>query len=646
MSSVDTVLSSISPVSLVLKISSSDPNLNDDEVVDDKKTIDNVEEENSREFEGIFKLDSFDWADEVNETCPVPHAIVENRTRNQPCINKMEQGLNISNVDHVEHLSPGIISEEREEDQASNMGDVGKTCQLFTALDLDSVTTLPKSAYISEWLDLAAPYEQQQAAFLNGSEWLHQVEPREGDVQKNPTWSLEEATKAYENACASDTNKSILRHFIPEDSYSETLEAFKSYPPQQQTAEMWVFVAAVFDWEHMANASNQLRLLGLYEHKPLQRSESFSTWQEKTFPGDKKLVIEENLCDARAISTDDPCSESRELLPLHHLSFLGQMISEKSYTPPEVSLWFAVLSWRKPSFNPLSRQGVLVSQAAKLIDPFLYYGPEDFLDLIGTEQINAVTGLVQKMYLPVGAWVRDNYDEDEHIPRSTGNKDDYWDNRNLDFEQMQKPCVVLPDDHDMLFNSGDASYLLNQRVFKGKQFPGYVPSKLSLMETVDHIAAVEDNEAIYRYGSPCPSDTSSEGFQESFAVEQEWTTFITSCKEFIASDDTDSEISCANPVYALVQETEDPQADLSLPSESSSSSTSTPTLDSSPPPDSSQSMDSSLQIDSSPAIIGDLLSNTKETEVEPALQQTRAGTWEIAALAGFSFLLGIHYLMN
>ena len=81
----------------------------------------------------------------------------------------------------------------------------------------------------------------------------------------------------------------------------------------------------------------------------------------------------------------------------------------------EVSLWLTQTN-HKRIFPRFLRQEVIRAQATKWIDPFVYLGPPDVLELSGTELRNAVVAQVCRSYAGQGIWLDDSYDGDDQVP--------------------------------------------------------------------------------------------------------------------------------------------------------------------------------------------------------------------------------------
>lgn len=171
----------------------------------------------------------------------------------------------------------------------------------------------------------------------------------------------------------------------------------------------------------------------------------------------------------------------------HHLNFLGNPVYHKSSTPPEVSLWLVVRALEKPVFHPFSRQGVINSQATKLIDPFIYSGSVDLLQTSGGKLRDVVTGLVHKTYNGQGTWRFDRYDWDETKPRNSQfDKGEVYKCKN-NLSALQKPHWMSRDDcEDTIVNDGKGSF--PPKPFRSNPDEAFTPtpSKLCFVESADY----------------------------------------------------------------------------------------------------------------------------------------------------------------
>lgn len=379
-----------------------------------------------------------------------------------------------------------MVDEEENEVSSTTEENDGEMSQLVAALDIQYPGTLSKPTYISQWLDLAASEIQQESLMTEPDEKDEGHQGNEGERGSDiSVVKLEQIAEKYEIVSKSHDDKPLLRHFIPEDVQSEVNAYYYALPPERQNLQGWIFATNVIDWKYMAFFSKQLRLLGLYKHVPLQQADSFDVWQSKS------TVPAQTSTSSSGMESNDARPET--CIPPHHINFLSQPVFQKSDTPPEVSLWAAVISERFPAFEPLSRRGVIASQATKLIDPFLFRGQQSVLELSGTELRNSVTGYVDKVYLPVGTWTEDEYDEDDEKPKTTEEvPDEYWNNRDYGFQQMQKPYLMQPDDCDIIINDNASLHPpCPRRSIDGQPYAGHGPSKLSQMHTSDELVLDE-----------------------------------------------------------------------------------------------------------------------------------------------------------
>lgn len=194
-------------------------------------------------------------------------------------------------------------------------------------------------------------------------------------------------------------------------------------------------------------------------------------------------------------ATDLDDEDDDGLEPFHHLNLLGNPVYHKSSTPPEVSLWLAFTAHKKWIFPSFSRQGVIASQATKLVDPFMYSGSEDLLQYSGSELRNSVVGLVHKAYTDEGAWRSDRYDEDEPVPKTSGVDKGYvYDHRDAT-GGLQGPHWMSRDDcDDTIVNDGKGSPPPQSTRRNPDEASTYTPSKLSIVESADYYSLEAEAE--------------------------------------------------------------------------------------------------------------------------------------------------------
>ncbi|KAK2737418.1 hypothetical protein FQN57_007508 [Myotisia sp. PD_48] len=103
---------------------------------------------------------------------------------------------------------------------------------------------------------------------------------------------------------------------------------------------------------------------------------------------------------------------------LHHINWFGNPVTERSYTPAEVSLYI-ICSAPKPWTNECSPRATCLRQAMKFVDPVLYQG--EYKDLVsenkGLAYIRDVAGCVQQFYTARGSWMQDtSYESKQEMP--------------------------------------------------------------------------------------------------------------------------------------------------------------------------------------------------------------------------------------
>ena len=197
------------------------------------------------------------------------------------------------------------------------------------------------------------------------------------------------------------------------DSASTSLE--RSLPVKAEDAAAWY----VSKWENMCAATQRAKQEGQYEHKPLQAADRSLDWMWEPTNEDNRHQYDPRIFSAAAEPAGNHGGKSNVTSMekrTHHFNYLQQPVFHKSDTPPEVSLWAVCSGHTKGHHDKFSRQGVLSSQAGKLIDPFWYSGPPELLNYKGTRLRDEVTGYVDKVYHPIGTWSLDQYSFDEVVP--------------------------------------------------------------------------------------------------------------------------------------------------------------------------------------------------------------------------------------
>ncbi|KAI4144193.1 MAG: hypothetical protein L6R39_004285 [Caloplaca ligustica] len=171
---------------------------------------------------------------------------------------------------------------------------------------------------------------------------------------------------------------------------------------------------------------------------------------------DRYLEWESRQRDSAALLPYDPRSSKLEMLryaikkpeqtsvscvqPVwKHYNFLGHTVDLLSSTPATVSLLVQMLANFKPSRYAFSREGVVLSQANKYIDPVAYEGPEELLSLSGAALREQATGYVFKLTDHEGSF--GNPSDGESVLKTF---QEIWDHflANGWHDNMQRPWIM------------------------------------------------------------------------------------------------------------------------------------------------------------------------------------------------------------
>ena len=207
-----------------------------------------------------------------------------------------------------------------------------------------------------------------------------------------------------------------IREFIPKYPVDDVNIVFENLPLHLQTDYGWGLAHKFVEWNYMVLASQMLREQNQYKRRELKPHIKFNRYLER--------LVDHKVCSIPKV-IQPPLQNGL----LHHYNFMQMPVCYPSATPPEVSLWAAYMfnarafeaasSGAEPYLDSFSHKGVLVSQAYKLIDPFVYYGPEYLLHLYkGSKLRGQITGYVHKVYRPNGTWHNDRYQYEQEKPRA------------------------------------------------------------------------------------------------------------------------------------------------------------------------------------------------------------------------------------
>lgn len=277
-----------------------------------------------------------------------------------------------------------------------------------------------------------------------------------------------------ENTNIANPTTPALRSWIPEDLSDQVDEFYNNLPSEfhedSQKTFARSFSVANVEWSFMSAASRYFRELGAYVPKRLEAANyklSSDGFWKNCPPSDSNS------------SPSVPVVSDKIGPPFHHFNFLGHPVYQKSSTPAEVSLWLAMTSHKKHPFDTFSRQGVITSQATKLIDPFVYLGQDDVFEQSGTQLRNAVVGLVEKAYDNQGTWLYDGYDEDEEVPRNADwNEGNVWRNEHSTGKLQAPHWMSRYDCDDTIINDGKGSYVPKPTRRNPDSTFKYMPSRI------------------------------------------------------------------------------------------------------------------------------------------------------------------------
>lgn len=298
--------------------------------------------------------------------------------------------------------------------------------------------------------------------------------------------SSDNVEMAKQEKSISTSSTSILRNYLREDLSDEISEFYDNNLPLEfhkdsQIASFWWLSVANVEWRHMRQASETLKDQGAYVPKSIKEADRSRDW----FWENGRPLDSQRLPSVSVVSA--------EVKPaFHHLNFQGSPVYHKSSTPPEVSLWLAFTAHRKRLYHDFSRQGVITSQATKLMDPFMFSGREHLLKGSGSQLRDAVIGCVHKAYKGRGTWLSGRYDDDEQEPINSdiekGHVYKYRDAAGDIQYPLQVPHEISPADYDEVsFNDGEDSYTREPTRWNSyKAYRCAVPSRLCIVECADY----------------------------------------------------------------------------------------------------------------------------------------------------------------
>lgn len=311
------------------------------------------------------------------------------------------------------------------------------------------------------------------------------LEEESDDVNSQPAAACNTTASLMEDETGFESPN--LRRHIPEDieeRINHICQTRFSDGDGHVVAGGRALAKACAQWEYMSEAARENKRLGLFKRRgkiPEEVNKSCATsWENEEWhtsrPSAQPLAVVNKIAPG----------------PCHHVNFLGEPCATRSNTPPEDSFWVVITSNRRLHQETFSRQGVIVAQANKLVDPFEYDSAAcDLSQLTGSKLRNAVIGKVRKVYLDCGTWVDDVYSTQDHVPvplsyESMMSRLIYWKGTYLHYSLQQSHRINNSLDlGDLVINKGEIvppkrHYREPNDLFLSS------PSKLCIMELMEN----------------------------------------------------------------------------------------------------------------------------------------------------------------
>ncbi|KAL8713046.1 MAG: hypothetical protein Q9220_002906 [cf. Caloplaca sp. 1 TL-2023] len=342
-----------------------------------------------------------------------------------------------------------------------------------------------------EALETATDEEEEIEVGLNME---NMAEVATGEEDEIDIATVEETLDTVTGRWTALANAEILLHKRPKDA---RLAPFVRYDQRLEDHLEWVFNSKGLPYNSSTREGKVSRpILG-----ELERSQDWFFQQPDKFgyfPYDARRHYAETPPDAA-----NDFQEPEEPVNNRHLhyNFFCDRVLLRSETPATVSLYAQLVAGRKRMRCSLSREGVILSQANKYIDPVAYAGPVELLRLEGSALQDQTTGYVCRANDSLGHF-GELSEEDACIMDFDTICRDHTANGN--HVEMQRPYIMDHKAHasaamgDLVFNGPSASPPQSRNWRhdrKGNVLPksAYLCSKLSYTEyAYDHC---DDNKS-------------------------------------------------------------------------------------------------------------------------------------------------------
>ncbi|KAL8733412.1 MAG: hypothetical protein Q9181_003597 [Wetmoreana brouardii] len=462
-------------------------------------------------------------SEEVKITCPDPSSQLPPLQRTDSNTSALLIALDISNNHHnvqnirthldwldlapkddmeeivleYDQMSPRTIREHLEEAK-----DSGSKLTMPIPAASDSVTHVPSTPVNNVLsaldIDLDSIFGGQCATDLDDDEEIPEANEEDEEV---------DVVFSYAQSLLDNRRTGLpLSHYLPDSQHVDgsIWIAFQSRP-FLYNGEGARLVASEVAYEYFRKGLETLREEGSVVRPMLVEADRSKDWffQQPARAG--KLPYDPRSCKVETLRHNINKSERTDAAAVtsrfEHFNFFRQRVQCRSTTPATVSLYAQAVCQQKPIHHCTSRQGVIMSQANKYIDPVYYDGPQELLSLEGTAFQDQTTGYVVKVNDPRGAF-GDQFDGETAI-RDLDDIDAYHLASQWHEIRMQQPYIM---DHREHSQSALANVKINAPWYRPLQetyykrnargvsvhwdnmkvvWPPYIPSKFTIVHSLD-----------------------------------------------------------------------------------------------------------------------------------------------------------------
>ena len=292
-----------------------------------------------------------------------------------------------------------------------------------------------------------------------------------------------------------------LRRYVPNDLKAEYDQARLEREEEYERApNKDVFLRGVVEWRIMCNASGTIKAARFWSQRTvIQKADRSMNWL-LALGGTVKAP--RNAVDRSVTAMEGKTAKPVARRSPHHYSFSGRAVYHKSNTPLAVSFWAtqsARLKNRFPEPRTVTLRHVLAAEAARYVDPYLWYGPANIPNTCGTALQEYATGFLEKTYSPEGTWMNDKFSVDEDVPRAQLEDSPHYDAGVADVVELPVPYFLSESDGDFAFKDGGRLHMYGHpkkrkgltKKAQAEQdqetgVPAIFPSRLRLGENVEY----------------------------------------------------------------------------------------------------------------------------------------------------------------